>query len=106
MTESMGVARLIRDRLARRPLAGVVVHKAKRGGPFHRVGLVAKMHEEVCEVEKEPTDVGEYADLMEALLTMAALNGIKARQVADEMARKRRERGGFMGANFMYRTGP
>lgn len=99
----MTITRLIRDKLADTPKEGIEVEFLEPGGAAHRIALVAKMHEEVCEIEKAPTDVQEYADLVEALVALATFNGISPSMIDEARYAKLRERGGFYVGAVMVR---
>ena len=59
------------------------------------VFLAAKLHEEVEEVIEAPEDLDEYADVLEVLLTMAALSGISLEDIEKRRLEKRDRKGGF-----------
>lgn len=94
--------KLIRDKLEPsgpvtcRPVPSVAIHAAL---------LVAKMHEEVGEVADHLTDASEYADVLQALMDLAALCGVTWRSVELEQALKHNERGGFSGGKVMVVRG-
>lgn len=97
--------RLIRDTIALQPREGVHVEWGVMGGRIHKIALVAKMHEEVCEIEKSPTDALEYGDLVEAILTLAELNGVTPRMIEEARLYKLNTRGGFKTCALMDRSG-
>lgn len=57
--------------------------------------LASKLHEEAEEVARDPSDINEYADVLEVLLELAARNGITPEAIEKARIAKRRERGGF-----------
>lgn len=62
------------------------------------LGLALKLHEEVAEVVRAPRDVFEYADVLQALMDYAELNGVSWRDVLDAMAMKSNQDGPFLPA--------
>jgi predicted house-cleaning noncanonical NTP pyrophosphatase (MazG superfamily) len=63
--------------------------------PLYRAALSLKLFEEAAEVAADPSDVDEYADLLDVLATMAEVNGIPWVDVLSAMYAKRGRRGGF-----------
>lgn len=94
--------KLIRDKLALIPKEGVAV--IQLDDPAHRIALVAKMHEEAAEIADKPTDVNEYADLFEAMVTLANKNGIQWEDIWEAATQKYLDRGGFEGGAAMVRA--
>ena len=90
--------KLIRDKLE--PLGPVTCRPAPSVA-IHAALLVAKLHEEVGEVADNLTNAGEYADVLQALMDLAALAGVPWKQVGTELAWKFEERGGFAGGKVM-----
>ena len=94
--------KLIRDKLEPkgpvtcRPVPSVAIHVAL---------LVAKLHEEVGEVADNLTDASEYADVLQALMDLAALAGVSWKDVETETWWKLEERGGFAGGKVMVVRG-
>lgn len=96
--------KLVRNLLAQVPKEGVEVLKMTPASAEHRMALAAKLHEEAAEVNDHPTDITEYADLLEVLLQIAHFNDIKEDAIYYAMMKKRQERGGFGHGYFMVRT--
>lgn len=69
---------------------------------LHRAALINKLHEEVEEVARDPKNIDEYADVLEALQTLAWLNGFSEFEIEEARIRKERERGGFELGRFIY----
>jgi len=59
------------------------------------LGLCLKLHEEAAEVILDPTDVTEYADLLQVLQEFAELNGVSWTEVEEARSTKCQERGDF-----------
>ncbi len=62
----------------------------------YQMALLLKLHEEAQEVAGDPTDLAEYADLLEVLLTLADHNGISLFNIIEECEAKREQFGGFV----------
>lgn len=99
----MSVTRLIRDQLATKEREGVRVEYLQAGSPMHKIALIAKLHEEVCEVEKAGTDVYEYGDVLQVLIDHAALHGISFADIKAAQEQKLRCFGGFSSGAIMVR---
>ena len=74
--------------------AGERVRPANTRAGQH-LAITQKLHEEVCELADDPTDLGEYADVLELLQELARQNGVDWRDVEKVQCDKRAERGGF-----------
>lgn len=59
------------------------------------MALLLKLYEEIGEIQDKPHDPEEYADVLEALLELARLNGVPWAQVEERLLAKRQTRGGF-----------
>lgn len=59
------------------------------------MGLINKLHEEVGEVAKAPSDPYEYADVLEALEETARMCGVDWARVLEAKAEKLALKGGF-----------
>ena len=55
-----------------------------------------KLHEEVAELVRAPLDLSEYADVLQALMDYAELNGLSWTDVLIAKDNKRRKCGGFL----------
>lgn len=64
-----------------------------------RLGIQAKLLEECGEVVKAPEDIYEYADVLQVLMDMAALNNIGWDLVIEAQKTKHQKRGGFLNDN-------
>lgn len=62
------------------------------------LGLALKLHEEVAEVVRAPKDVDEYADVLQALVDFATLNGVSWRDVTNAVVKKDLRDGSFLPA--------
>lgn len=62
-----------------------------------QLALVAKLHEEAAEIARDPTDAGEYGDLLEVMNELGRLNGVSFEDMLRAQAEKRAGRGGFEG---------
>ncbi len=94
----MTMIKLIRDKLKGVPGSEL---RRVRDKDEHTAYLVAKLHEEVGEVAADLTNPEEYADVLEALTTLANLNGIEWSEVMMHAITKHRSRGGFAGGLLM-----
>lgn len=63
--------------------------------PGRHMALCKKLFEEAAEIDRDPTDAAEYADLLEAMLELARLNGVRWSEIEAALLRKREEKGGF-----------
>ena len=61
----------------------------------YMMALLLKMHEEIEEIAKDPSDPMEYGDLLEVLLTLAELHGVAPMEILRAREEKREELGGF-----------
>ncbi len=61
----------------------------------YHMALVGKMYEEVGEIAMDPTDPTEYADLLEAVLAMAASQDVEGTEIFHAMIAKRMMYGRF-----------
>ncbi len=61
----------------------------------HSAFLVLKMYEEVGEVASAPTDLMEYADVLEALYSFGRLHGVNPEQMELARQTKLKTVGGF-----------
>jgi predicted house-cleaning noncanonical NTP pyrophosphatase (MazG superfamily) len=87
----MAINKLVRDKV--KPMDGekaMILSLA-----LHRTALVAKMHEEVEEIARTPKAHSEYADVLSALMDLAALNGLEWEEVLAAEQSKRELKGGF-----------
>ena len=94
----MTMTKLIRDKL--KGLPGSELRRV-RDKDEHTAYLIAKLHEEVSEVAGDLTNPEEYADVLEALMTLANLNNIEWSEVMMHVITKHRTRGGFAGGTLM-----
>lgn len=62
------------------------------------LGLALKLHEEVAEVVRAPKDMDEYADVLQALMDFAELNGVLWVGVEAALEAKRHFDGPFLPA--------
>lgn len=62
------------------------------------LGLALKLHEEVAEVTRAPTDVSEYADVLQALQDYAEFNGVLWEHVHTARLNKAKDAGTFLPA--------
>lgn len=93
--------KLIRDKLEPdHPSADLV---SVGGTHMHAPLLVSKLHEEVAELADRMDDVVEYADVLQALMDLAQLNGFTWQDMQRARIEKFRERGGFSGGRVMVR---
>lgn len=60
------------------------------------LGLALKLHEEVAEVTRAPTDVCEYADVLQALMDYATFNGVRWASVTEARVKKAAKDGTFI----------
>lgn len=92
--------KLIRDLLVDRiPIEAISETRSPRE---HQDLLCAKIGEEVREiVDSEYLDAREYADTLEALMTLAKVSGVSWVDVEKQRLEKAAERGGFLGG-FIY----
>ncbi len=67
----------------------------------HVALLVGKLHEEVAEVADRMDDPSEYADVLQALMDLARLNGVSWQDIRDARVKKFHERGGFSSGGVM-----
>ena len=65
------------------------------GKEGHLALLLLKLHEESQEVAGEPTDPAEYADLLEVVFALMALNGVSWASVEGALLEKREMKGSF-----------
>ena len=94
--------KLIRDKLEPK---GPATCQSVPSRAIHAALLIGKLHEEVEEVAENLTDASEYADVLQALMDLAALAGVTWKQVETEMAWKFEHRGGFSGGKVMVVKG-
>lgn len=59
------------------------------------MALLLKIHEETEEIAKDGNSVEEYADVIEALLELAHINGILQTEIEAVVVAKRAAKGGF-----------
>ena len=85
-------SKLVRDKHTAGPGERVVPANTRAG---KHLAITQKLHEEVCELADDPTDLGEYADVLELLQEIARQNGVDWRDVEARQLQKRDERGGF-----------
>lgn len=64
------------------------------------MGLLFKMHDEISEISRDLTNPEEYGDLLEALFSLAKLNGVSADSIREAADRKRIRKGGLVAGNF------
>lgn len=70
-----------------------------------QMALLLKMHEEIQEVAAQPDDVMEYADVLEALLELGWMHGIRLEDIIKAMDEKRARIGGFRKGLIFWRKG-
>lgn len=70
------------------------------GKPETIMGLLFKMHDEVSEISRDLTNPEEYGDLLEALFSLAKLNGVSADSIRKAADDKRARKGGLLAGNF------
>lgn len=68
------------------------------------LGMALKLHEEVAEVVRDPGDVSEYADVLQALMDYAALNQVSWNDIMIEQVHKRDASGPFFPAKLWKRN--
>lgn len=61
----------------------------------YMMALLLKMHEEIEEIAKDPSDAAEYADLMEVMQAFADANGVSSNDIITALSQKRHDLGGF-----------
>ena len=93
------IGKLIRNYLF--PRKGYVLEHVQ--GPLLHSLLVGKLHEEVEELSRDQERPDEYGDVLEVLLTLAKLNGLKYEDIQQAMIRKREQLGGFDQGNYVKR---
>ena len=89
-------AKLIRDKMN-------VSHGQDYGGSVYctgrsaekQVALLLKLHEEAEEISRGATNPEEYADLLEVLVELAAINGVEWTAVMRAVSEKHDRLGGF-----------
>ena len=69
--------------------------KPVRSESEYIMSLVLKMHEEVQEIAKNPTDPSEYADLMETMKALADAYVVSSKDILDAKSWKHQAFGGF-----------
>lgn len=91
------MSKLIRDKIPE-----IVLSKGECSFPTHIAGdteyaqaLHDKLQEEVSELLAAPTDIGEFADVLEVLYSMGKLSGITPEAMEAARIEKREKRGGF-----------
>lgn len=103
----MRVYRLIRDKLAKKPLPhGVDPFNTDYVQPYsrdHTALLLSKCYEELGEIGKDMSDPEEYADLLEALQCLADVNGVSWTTILGAQRMKRLDKGSFMHGLTMVR---
>lgn len=85
-------AKLVRDRIVSR--TGDLYHQLKSPAARH-LALVAKLHEEVEEINRDPTSVEEYADVITALQSLAELHGVSRLDILKKELEKTERLGAF-----------
>lgn len=68
--------------------------------------LIGKIHEEAEEIRGDMENPEEYADLVEALLTLAAINGVSVEQIERARQDKFNLKGGFTAGKTMFKPYP
>lgn len=68
------------------------------------LGLACKMHEEVQEVINAPKDRSEYADVLQALMDFAELNGIDWLDVEAALDKKAAVSGTFINPPLLWKA--
>lgn len=84
-------AKLVRDKI--KPLEGEQVQTFT--GPVLSYLLINKLHEEVEEISRDPTDPLEYADVLELIMTLAEIQGVDWDRVISARSYKLSTKGGF-----------
>lgn len=92
--------KLVRDKMAERD--GEVIQPVNTRSGKHAL-LLLKLHEEAEEIARAATDPEEYADLLEAMLELARMNGVTWPSIEEALLKKREERGGFRRGMVMIR---
>ncbi len=59
------------------------------------MALLLKLHEEASEIADAATDASEYADVLEVLLELAKINGVRWAAIEQALLCKRERLGGF-----------
>lgn len=59
------------------------------------MALLLKLHEETDEISRDATNPTEYADLLEVMIELARINGVRWASIEKALLAKRAERGGF-----------
>ncbi len=98
----MKKVKLIRDKLEPHS-PDIHLESVKHCHWMYAALLVSKLHEEVAEVANKMDDPSEYADVLQALIKVAELNGLTWGSVLDARADKFRERGKFSSGKVMVR---
>lgn len=91
-------AKLVRDAIgvvhAEDPREGVTCKPASSRA-VKLLALQLKLHEECGEVADDPSDILEYADVLEVLYELGAMNGFSPADIERARFTKRRNKGGF-----------
>lgn len=96
--------KLIRDLLE--PKGTCIELRPVASADEHTALLIAKLHEEIGEVMAGYCrDATEYADVLQALMDLAQLNGVAWKKIERECAHKHGVRGGFAGGKVMISRG-
>ncbi len=94
--------KLIRDKLDSKN-SHICLESVKHRDWMHIALLMSKLHEEIAEVAEGMDDPSEYADVLQALMDLARLNGLTWQDVQDARIEKFHERGGFSGGKVMVK---
>lgn len=94
---SKRTVRLIRDKVADLPLPkGVAPFMHWHiSNDFACLALIAKMHEETSEIQKDMGNPEEYADLLTAMYELAKRNRVTAKAIHAAYMEKMAAKGGF-----------
>ncbi len=61
----------------------------------YKMALLLKMHEEIEEIARDPTDPAEYADMMEVMQAFAEANCVSDIDILTALSEKRERLGGL-----------
>lgn len=95
--------KLVRDLVETRP--GESATALKLLPAVHLALVVGKLHEEVEELARDGCrSAEEYADVLQLVYDLAALNGVSLERIENKRLDKLEALGGFTGGRFVYRS--
>ena len=97
-------AKLVRDKVEPRDGTETVVCANSPQG--HHIALCLKLHEEACEIEREPQDPTEYADLLQVMIDLARLHGVNWDEITEQVVKKGDRKGTFRMAKIWTKRRP